>query len=121
MARNRGYTARIRGSSLFAPECSKIYWSVVTGQPLVLEREPGNPVDPNAIVVADLMGRGFCYVERLVAAELAPLMDAGRLPLAKVLSPPSRRRGETVYARATIWFDGTEDDEEITIREKENA
>ena len=84
-------------------------------------REPENPHDPNAIRVA-LFGEFFLgYIPKDVAAQLAPLMDAGRVfdaeyvyvsrhPLHEMVGlsvkiveapSPSERRSE-------IWKGGTE-------------
>lgn len=46
------------------------------GQQLRLEREPNNQYDPNAISV-HIFQQCLGYCPRGVAAELAPLMDAG--------------------------------------------
>ena len=53
---------------------------VEPGRPLELRRDPGNEHDPNAIAV-DAAGGGdqLGWVPRELAAELAPLLDEGRL------------------------------------------
>lgn len=47
------------------------------GEELVVERESHNPVDPNAIRILTQDGRMVGYIRREIAAEIAPLIDAG--------------------------------------------
>jgi hypothetical protein len=76
------------------------------GRPLTLRREPGNEHDPNAIAVHGEGGEQLGWVPRELAAELAPLIDAGETWSAVVLreqraSPRDPRRGLTMLlARA---------------------
>lgn len=49
-----------------------------------LVREPANPYDPNAIRVDDASGRRLGYIARADAAVLAPILDSGSQPKAKV-------------------------------------
>ena len=60
-------------------------WS--PGQPLIMMREPTNPVDTNAILMLDLKGRFGAYMGKEFAALLAPRMDAGEVWLARFRSP----------------------------------
>lgn len=55
------------------------------GMDLVLEREPDNPYDPNAVaVLTSSYGDQVGYLNKDLAAELAPLMDDGQLVTATV-------------------------------------
>ncbi len=47
------------------------------GQPLLVEREPENPYDPNAVAVLTEGRYKVGYLKRLVAAAIAPQMDRG--------------------------------------------
>ena len=116
--RNRRWVCELRGPSILGKDAIRTYKLIAIGQPLILIREPDNPVDGNAVLVSDLIGVAFCYVDRDTAALIAPVMDAGTMLLAKVKTLPHLGKPFR-YATATVWEDGLE--EEITIREKENA
>ncbi len=47
------------------------------GERLILEREPGNSSDPNAIRIHNLRGEQLGYVAARLATTLAPLIDQG--------------------------------------------
>jgi hypothetical protein len=51
--------------------------SLDVGEAVVLEREPDNPHDGNAILVLAQGGSELGYVPRELARQMAPLMDAG--------------------------------------------
>ncbi|MGN0037953.1 MAG: single-stranded-DNA-specific exonuclease RecJ [Coriobacteriales bacterium] len=51
--------------------------SLEAGVELALVRQPGNEFDPNAIAVQLLDGTQLGYLNRALAARLAPVMDAG--------------------------------------------
>jgi HIRAN domain-containing protein len=76
------------------------------GRPLELRRDPENEHDPNAVAVHLPGGEQVGWVPRELAAELAPLIDAGERWSAVVLreqrqSPRDPRRGITMLlARA---------------------
>jgi hypothetical protein len=53
-------------------------WDCVIGERLLLDREPDNPHDKNAIVIRRLDGQELGYVPAADAVTLAPLMDAGQ-------------------------------------------
>ena len=74
--------------------------ALAPGSPLTLVREPGNPHDANAIAVHG-GGAHVGFVPRVLAAELAPELDAGRAWSAVVLreqraSPRDARTGVTM-------------------------
>lgn len=47
-------------------------------QVLVLEREPSNAFDGNAVKVLTQDGKVLGYLNRVLASELAPLLDSGK-------------------------------------------
>ena len=51
------------------------------GETIQLRREPNNPYDPNAIRVERLNGRQIGYLNRAMAAELAPFFKAHKEPV----------------------------------------
>lgn len=59
--------------------------AIQNGAPLILDREPDNPHDRNAIIVRDIFGRAAGYVQREVAAIVARWMDEGYLVSAKCI------------------------------------
>lgn len=81
----RSWQARIHGPQFF-DRAGIIRWvELRVNQPLILEREPNNCNDPNAIIVRDLYGEPTGYIERKVAAQIAPVMDSGSLLMAKLI------------------------------------
>lgn len=82
--------------------------ALTVGQPLITEREPGNPHDINAILLRDLTGKAVGYVQRFVAARVAPFMDSGFMVLGRVIEEPkSMRRFDglwVLYPRALLWL-----------------
>ncbi len=66
----------IVGSS-FYPGASEHIARLRPGQPLHVEREPNNPYDANAISV-HIFNQKLGHFPRGFAAEVAPLMDAGK-------------------------------------------
>lgn len=51
--------------------------SLGKGEEIMVQREPTNPYDSNAIQVLTLDGIWFGYIGKEYAAEIAPWMDAG--------------------------------------------
>ena len=75
--------------------------AVAPGEPLVLRRDPGNEHDANAIAVDTAGGEQLGWVPRLLAAEIAPELDAGTAWSALALresrpSPRDPRSGLTM-------------------------
>jgi hypothetical protein len=75
------------------------------GRPLVLRRDAANEHDPNAIAVDTPDGEQLGWVPRELAAELAPLLDAGEPWSAIALresspSPRDPRTGVTMLLAA---------------------
>ena len=72
------FTAYLRGVSFRPIEAKTIVNDLVAGSVLLLEREPGNQYDPNAVMVLEPESRTHLgYVAKEIAVELAPLMDEG--------------------------------------------
>lgn len=73
------FTALLRGLSFRGITEKAFANSLVGGESLLIEREPSNTFDPNAIkVLSPEEGLHLGYVAKEVAVELAPLMDEGR-------------------------------------------
>ena len=88
-----------------------LYTQMKIGQSLRLVRQPGNPFDPNAILIypsdGPLARTDLGFVPRQYAASLAPLMDRGHVWTAKVKKIPVRGAGGRyvkLYAEATSQF-----------------
>lgn len=72
------FTAYLRGVSFRPVEAKAIVNGLEEGDALVLQREPGNAFDENAVMVLDPETQiHLGYVAKEVAVDLAPLMDAG--------------------------------------------
>lgn len=70
------------------------------GEPLRLEREPGNPHDPNAIAVCSARGK-IGYVARDRAEFIAPLIDAG---MALIVDVAQIRGGTPAKPSRGVWI-----------------
>jgi hypothetical protein len=84
----KSFRSMICGVSLFGAVGRAKYRWLVANQPLLLIREPDNPVDENAVMIADVLGNVFGYVARIDAAKIAPSMDKGEIWMCKVLAKP---------------------------------
>lgn len=62
----------------------KLLLSVEPGDPVELKRDQDNPFDTNAVAVRDVAGKTLGYLPRDDAETLAPLLDRGVAPRAKV-------------------------------------
>lgn len=72
-------SAILRGLSFRPPEAKAYANTLTEGDPLLIEREPSNQFDPNAIKVLSPEGSiHIGYVAKEIAVELAPMMDEGR-------------------------------------------
>jgi hypothetical protein len=72
-------------------------------QPLLLQREPDNPVHSGAVLVSDLMGAPCGYVAREHAGEVSAKMAAGELVLCKTVGPCL-----CIARRIVLWTEGEE-------------
>lgn len=102
---------QVRGPGLFDPGGTEAHLRLVPGQPLILEREPGNPVDPCAVILRTLDGIPVGYVQRPTSIIVSALIDQGTMLLGRVTRAPQARRlpgGGRAYrvARALLWSDG---------------
>lgn len=96
--------SELRGPTLFGKVGCITFMGLVENQPMILEREPSNPVDPCAIIVRTLLGQPAGYVARETAAYVAQGMDLGTEWLCKVTgNPPSRGRA---VIPIMLWLDG---------------
>jgi hypothetical protein len=76
--------SEVRGPGLISMAARLEYRALAPGQPLILQREPQNQVDKNAIVALTVMLQPCGYVARQEAAIVAPSLDLGVLWLCKV-------------------------------------
>jgi len=68
----------LRGANFRPVEAQAALADLPVGSPMHLTREPGNPFDPNAIQVIDLVTEYHVgYVAKEAAAEIAHLLDDG--------------------------------------------
>lgn len=84
--------AKIRGSQLISVDAITAYATLKEGDGIMTQREPDNPVDPNAIlleVACDRCPGHVCgYVDRDSAAVLAPWIDKGWLYTGVIVREP---------------------------------
>lgn len=72
------FEAILRGANFRPIEAQALVMQLDEDAPLILQREPDNQFDPNAIQVIEPESEMHLgYVAKEVAAELAPLMDEG--------------------------------------------
>lgn len=95
------WRARLRGQKLFGRQCIRRAARLTANQPLLLIREPTNPVDTNAIIAADLFGKPVGYIERGVAAVVAPFLDNGVIVMATATGTVIE-----FWPIAQLWIDG---------------
>lgn len=100
---------RGRSASVISPQAKYTYCQLVNGQPLILEHEPTNHVDPNAVLVKDLMGAPCGYVAREHAPEVSAKIKSGLILMAKAIGPCI-----CIARRILIWHDG---DRSVEIEE----
>jgi hypothetical protein len=110
----RRITTKMKGPNLFGPRAKKLFRETQPGQPLILLREPENPVDTNAIICCDMHGVSIGYVARTAAALVAPEMDKGLRWRAKVTGRP---QGHSVTI--VLWRDEPGSLDEIFRYQKE--
>jgi hypothetical protein len=105
---------RRRSAKVLGAEALQRYESIGPVQPLMLVPEPGNPVDPNAVLLNDLYGKPVGYVAREDAAEVAAKIASGWVLMATTKGYPlgvPDGRGGTGVRKIVIWSDGEEDRE----------
>jgi hypothetical protein len=82
-------------------------------QPLIMVREPDNPVDSNAIRMTDVLGTYGIYMGREYAKYLAPRIDAGELWMAKFRSPCYL---PLAHPTALVWRDEAHEESKDSVQ-----
>ena len=115
----RTFRTPLRGHAFAGPAPAE---ALVAGRAVTLVREPGNPADPHAVSVwlADDDGQAWRigYLDRTVAARLAPRLDAGARAAAVLdgwIEEPGGR-WERPLIQIEFEADGALADEERTVR-----
>ena len=80
--------AEARGPGLLGIEACLIYQKMQPGFPLIMVREPTNPVHSNAIKLLNMVGKDVCYVDADCADIVAPRMDRGEAFTCQVVASP---------------------------------
>lgn len=78
------FLARLAGAQFRPKYAQETVKSLVPSDRVELEREPHNQYDKNAIQVV-AHGEHIGYIQRDLAALIAPMMDTGKEPHAKVI------------------------------------
>lgn len=107
---NTNIHSEIRGPGLISEAARLEYRALSVGQPLLLTREPTNPVDGNAIIIKTVIGQPCGYLAREHAKIIAPELDRGVLWLAKVTAPKSAMRCPQVL----LWKERRNEAEKFT-------
>jgi len=77
--------SQIKGPGLFSQMARLEYRALLPGQPIILQRQPGNIADKNAVVALTAFLQPCGYIAKEQAAIIAPDMDRGILWLCKVI------------------------------------
>lgn len=88
--RAKTFRSKVKGTSYYDVDFSVIR----DGMPLALVRDPQNPYDRNAIKVL-CQGHHIGHVAKALAADLAPMIDAGDTASATVLTVTGGERGRS--------------------------
>ena len=88
--------------------------SLEPGEELLVERQPDNEFDSQAIALIRESGAQLGYLRRQIAAELAPLMDAGTLYTARVEQVTGGEDGRSLGVNIRV-----ERDDEAAAAERE--
>lgn len=114
--------SEMRGPALISLMACRLYVTVTPGQPLVLRRQPDNPVDTNALICCDAVGEPLGYVAREDAAYVSPEIDRGHLWRGKVTDPPKIRKSNIkVCTKILLWREEPGSKSEIMKYVKEDA
>lgn len=95
--------SEIVGAGLISQAAVLEYRALRREQPLILTREPTNPVDPCAVIAMTARLQPVGYIRRLHAALIAPQMDSGALWSAYVEAGASAMRHPCVF----LWKPGS--------------
>ncbi|MGV8082396.1 MAG: single-stranded-DNA-specific exonuclease RecJ [Coriobacteriia bacterium] len=82
------------------------------GTPLRLERQPGNPHDPNACALRDPRGEQVGFLNRRLAAALAPVIDAGAAYDIEVTDITGGEEGKALGVNVLVSRRGSTGDED---------
>jgi hypothetical protein len=81
---------------------------------LILEREPHNPVDSNAVLMRNITGTFVGYARREQAPIIADWMDRGLVVAGKVTAPVNKgawARHRSMWPWALVWCEEPEAEE----------
>lgn len=70
------FLAQLVGNQFVSPEGKEVFRALMQGTELRLRRNPANPYDVNAIEVLDEDGVMLGHINKEVAVDLAPILDA---------------------------------------------
>ena len=97
------------GSRHMGTRALKACLELTLGAALIPVRERSNPHDSNAIRLLSITGTPVGYVERDIAARVAPWMDEGLTVFAKVIREANMRNGiirmKKRYPLAMLWVE----------------
>jgi len=95
-------------------EARFLYCQLGPSQPLLLHREPNNPVDVNAVRVTDVLNAPCGYIAREHAPIISAKLAAGEMLLARTNGPCLCK-----IRRVLIWSEGSADIEDpATLQER---
>ena len=80
----------MKGSSFLGKENQEAYKRLQDGEVLILEREPDNRYDPNAVRVKNIHGLKLAYVAKEDAPPVSAAMEAGIVPRCYVVEKSPR-------------------------------
>lgn len=89
----------IRGAGLHGSNGTAEYRALRSGTPIILQREPTNRADTNAIIAMTATLQPCGYIARQTARQIATELDRGVLWLAQVVQPPRAFH----YPQARLW------------------
>ena len=96
--------SEMRGPLLISLQACELYIKATPGQPLILRRQPQNPVDKNALICCDMAGQPMGYVAKEDAAMVSPEIDRGYMWRGRVTDPCTHDgRKIKVHTRIYLW------------------
>lgn len=106
--------SEMRGPLLISMNACELYIQATPGQPLILRRQPQNPVDYNALICCDMAGQPMGYVAREDAARVSPEIDQGYMWRGKVTDPCKHDgRRIKVHTRIYLWREDPSSKEQL--------
>lgn len=73
------FRTELRGPGLLGPNATLEYRALRVNQPLILQREPTNEKDANAVIAITVLAQPVAYVAKECAAIISPLMSQGKI------------------------------------------